>query len=256
MAGLTPLTVTAVLQQGVSMDLRYGIALDGLLVGQVRAQAAHRTSAFSGSLLDGGLAEPEPEEWDIPLGKCTLSEDWHWLCTTGMPQDFHGRRVHGTPDTHRLLGDLDERRAEQVSIALPKNVGGARGRFRRRTTPVLVFPAAQVVWRAIGDVDAVRVLLEGVTTIGARRGSGEGTVLQWRVEASDTHDNEFTFAHTHLDGIAGRPMPTACAEKAGLPTHLTGVAGIRPPMFHAGRQKVLVLPDLALVPKETPHATS
>lgn len=245
MAGLVPLKITALLQQGVAMDQRYGIALDGLLTGQVRGVTAHLEHGTGpSSVLDGGLALEDPQDWDLPLGRCVHSgDDWHWMATTGMPQDWSGDRVSGVPDAHRLLGDFDERRAEQISVALPKNVGGARGRFRRRTTPVLVFPAVSVVWRAVGDPVAVETLLRGISTVGARRGSGEGAVLQWLVEEVDIEDS-FMHAHTHPDGVAGRPLPMPCAQRAEVPTHITGTAGLRPPMFHPGRQKVLVLPQL------------
>jgi CRISPR type IV-associated protein Csf3 len=259
MAGLVPLRVTAVLQQGVAMDLRYGIALDGLLTGQVRGEAAYADGIAPGSNLDGGLAEIEPHDWDLPLARCVESgDDWHWLCTTGLPQDHSGNRVTGVPDAHRLLGDIDERRAAQVAVSMPKNVGGARGRFRRRITPVLVFPAARVVWHAVGDHEAVQRLLEGITTVGARRGSGEGTVISWLVEtvALNNAEEQFLHGHLHADGVAGRPMPMPCATRAGVPTGVTGLAGLRPPMFHAGRQKVLVLPDLASARKESNNATS
>jgi CRISPR type IV-associated protein Csf3 len=251
MAGLAApahqaLEIVARLQQGVVMDLRYGIALDGLLMSSVRSAQASDRGVTTGSLLDGGLSVSELAEWDIPLGRCDHAgaQDWHWLATTGMPVNSEGTRVSGVPDAHRLLGDLDERRAEQVAVALPKNVGGSRGRYRRRVTPVLTLPATAVVWRAIGDLNAVQDLLSFLPTVGGRRGSGEGSVIAWEVREADPNEDPWSFAHLHPDGVLGRPAPLPCAERLHVPTHHQGVAGLRPPMFHSGRQQVLVLPDL------------
>lgn len=240
--------VVAVLQQGISIDPRYGVSLDGLLASQIRAEQAHRLGPGTpGSVLDGGLNPQDgedPLEVDLPLARCTIGgeEDWHWLTTIGQPVDHDGNPVPFDPDPHRMLGGLDERRAEQVAVSLPKNVGGPRGRFRNRVTPVLVVPAAAIVWHAVGQPAEIRRLLEPLTTIGARRGSGEGTVLRWEFSVVYKED-PLLFGHTHPDGTLGRPVPRACAERLGMSCRRLGYAGLRPPMFHPVRQRMLVLPD-------------
>lgn len=253
---LEPLVVTATLQQGVVMDLRHGIAFDGLLVSALRGLAAHQEGLGApGSLLDGGLGGLNPVEWDLPLGRCAggLGADWHWLTTTGLPVGPHGDRVSPIPDPHRLLGALDERRAEQVAVALPKNVGGPRGRFRSRATPVLSFPAHAVIWHAIGDASKILELVQDLPAIGSRRGSGEGAVLRWEVRPVSPA-NPDKFAHLHPDGVLGRPVPHDCAAAVGVPTGRVGLAGLRPPLFHTGRQRVLVLPDPDAHIRKEPHA--
>lgn len=246
MVGLTspfvPLQITAWLQQGIAVDPRHGVALDGVLASQVRdAQAYALAPGTPGSVLDGGLAEEVPVEITLPLARCESGTgEWHWLATTGQPVNHLGEPVSLTPDPHRLLGSLDERRAEQVAIALPKHVGGPRGRYRNRLTPVLVVPAAGFVWRAVGDIEALRGLLEPLTTVGARRGSGEGTVTRWEFQITSPENPDF-FAHTHPDGALGRPVPQSCASRLGIQNTVTVIAGIRPPMFHSSRQRSLVL---------------
>lgn len=246
MVGLTsPLTIKAHLQQGVVMDLRYGIALDGVLVSAIRDQKRNYQGGITGSLIDGGLGKEEPTEWDIPLAKCYFGSDWHWLATTGMPADIFGERVSGVPDPHRLYNELDEYRSPHIAVALPKNVGGPRGRFRTRVTPVLSLPANQLIWRAIGDPELIETLLSGISSVGGRRGSGEGSILKWSIEETSTSLSNFEFAHLHPDGILGRPSPISCAEQLEVSLSHIGAAGLRPPMFHSGRTHMLVLPDFS-----------
>jgi CRISPR type IV-associated protein Csf3 len=260
-AGLTPLVITATVQQGVVIDPRYGIALDGLLATQLRSAAAVKAGhARAGAELDGGLGLEVPDLWEVPLGRCTRAgQDWHWLASVGMPVDHQGRRVPWVVDAHRLLGDLDETRTAQVAVSQPMHLGGARGRYRRRITPVLVIPAAQLVWHAVGDKGQVRALLEPLTAIGGRRGSGEGAVLGWQVRDAlpvevSTAGGVDLFAHRHPDGTLGRPCPLVCAEAVGADLSRQGYAGLRPPMFHPGTRRNLVLPPWDYTAEGTPDA--
>lgn len=238
-----PMVITAWLQQGVAIDPRYGIALDGLLAGVLRLNAAHRvTPGTPGSVLDGGLHATLPTEIDLPLDRCTeAGDDWHWMVTTGQPVDHMYHPVVGAPDVHRMTSRFDDGRARHIVAAIPANAGGPRGRYKDRVTPVITTPAAAVVWHAVGDVDEVYEYVHGVLSIGARRNNGEGTILAWEVEPTHTSDI-FRFGHTHPDGSLGRPVPKACAVRIGAPTTYCGRAGLRPPMFHAARQRTLVLP--------------
>ncbi len=237
------LTIKAFLQQGVVMDLRYGIALDGLLVSSLRGKRMEEEGGVTGSLIDGGLGNDSPEEWNVPLSKCFEGSDWHWMATTGMPANEAGVRVSKVADGHRLFNELDEQRSPRVAVALPKNVGGPRGRFRTRVTPILSFPASQIIWRAVGDAEEVEKLLAGISSVGGRRGSGEGAILGWVVEETDSGLSDFEFSHLQPDGVIGRPLPLGCAEQLDVSVLRLGAAGLRPPMFHSGRAHLLVLPD-------------
>lgn len=250
MAGLVvPMLVTATLQQGLVFDPRHGLALDGLLASAIRAK---RAQGAPGSLLDGGLGPLDPKTWELPLAACTRAESlWHWLATSGLPVDRNGDPVPLIPDPHRLFQALDERRAPQVAISQPQHAGGARGRFRQRVTPVLAIPAAKVLWRAVGDPETVRNLLQDLPSIGARRGSGEGAVLAWSVEEAPIDDPD-AFAHEHPDGTQGRPLPEACVLSLGRRSQETGPAGLRPPLFHPANQHLLVIAS----EREPQHATT
>lgn len=244
MAGLVPLKVTASLQQGIVLDPLYGVSLDGILAGQVRASSAVSEGLCGApSLLDGGLSGSEVISWDLPLQQCGEGQDWHWVATTGLLVDRVGVPVPLIPDTHRLLGEVDEIRARQIAISLPKNLGGARGRYRRRVTPVISVPAAAIVWHAVGDLDEIEKLLTPLTSIGSRRASGEGAVISWSVEEVSSVLDTWVFGHSHPNGEPGRLLPLSCAVRLGLELSQTVVAGIRPPMFHKETQRTLVVPS-------------
>lgn len=236
-----PLLVTAYLQQGIVMDQRYGLTLDGLLSSVVRQQ---KSGNIQKSLLDGGLNVENPELWDLPLARCEVSKDWHWLCTGANAVDREGKTIIpylDSPDTHRLSVRSDERRANVVAVKVPADLGGTRGRFRPKVSPVLVTPAYALSWRAVGDADTILELLSTVSSIGGRRGSGEGYVLKWEVGEVEV-DDPIGFAHLQQDGKLGRPVPKECAELFHAEKWVEGTAGIRPPLFHESMQRLLAVP--------------
>lgn len=249
MAGLTPLTVTAHLQQGVVLDTLFGTALDGLLASVVRDRAKATATAatgapVTGSLLDGGLRVDQPTVVALPLARCgTLDDpDWHWLCSTAFPLTPTGDPMRGDLDVHHQHSRVRERVMEQAATRIPASLPPASGRYRLRRMPVVTTPAAAVVWHAVGDPDAIDDLLTGLPAIGRRRGTGEGTVLAWQVTATAATDPD-RFGHTHPTGTLGRPAPHRCVTRLGLPTDRDGVAGLRPPYWHPATQHPVVLPD-------------
>lgn len=243
MAGLThPLRVRAYLHQGIAIDTRRGLALDSLLVSAMRTRASN---GLPGSQLDGGLSASDLAAWDIPLDRCTHADPlWHWQATSGQLIDFDGCVITPRVDAHRLLQTLDEQRAHHSVVALPQHVGGSRGRFRQRITPVLTYPAAAIEWHACGDPEDVSDLVSPITAIGARRGSGEGSVRDWEVTVVDIPEQEWwAFAHLADGNRLGRPVPQQCAERLGVAHTALVRAGLRPPMFHPSNQHHLVLPE-------------
>lgn len=243
MAGLKTLKITAFLQQGVCIDYRYGLSLDGILTSQIRGFKAYsKNISAPSSLLDGGLSIEKPEEWDIPLKKCSQGEDWHWMTTTGYLVDLHGQPVKYIPDVHNLFNEIDQGRAREIAVKLPQEVGGARGRFKKRLTPVLTIPAHAIVWHAVGEPLEVEKLLKNINSIGSRRNVGEGTVIRWEIAIVENVD-EFFFGHTHPNGYLGKPCPIECVESLEIENYVLAEAGIRPPLFHESRQKLLALPE-------------
>ena len=249
---MVPVTVTARLQQGIVFDLRFGTAFDGLLASTIRdqAKAVHYQETgriVTGSMLDGGTRIKTPATVELPLARCqnAADDDWHWLATTGYPLGWDGELVAGDPDVHYLHTRLREHVAEQTVLKMPTTIDASSGRFRNYRLPVPVTVAYAVAWRAVGDPDKLRELTSAITSIGGRRNSGEGAVLSWDVTVDEAGDwNQF--GHLHPDGTLGRPTPTSCASKLPDTTFnpaRTGMAGIRPPYFHAATQRHVLLPE-------------
>lgn len=250
MVELIPFTATAHLQQGAALDARFGIGFDGLITSLVRSQAKINTGTRSGSELDGGAHQDVPAEVELPLARCMVGP-WHWLTTTAYPLDWSGQPLPVSPDVHHIRYSHQREVAEQVARKIPQHVPFSQGRFRSRRLPVVVFPAPFVQFRGVGDVDAIRRLLEDCHSLGSHRRSGEGAILSWAVEEFPTMDKDL-WGHTHMDATLGRPVPPACADRLHLDGP-TGRAGIRPPYWHSVRQHHLVLPTYA---KDTAHASS
>lgn len=229
------LVITAHLQQGAVLDHHYGLALDGVLAAVARRLSA--APGTPGSLIDGGLDNDQPTDWELPLAQCHTIDDWHWAIGHGTPTDLHGNPLPRTaPDTHRISSHLDDNRLPHTLARIPAEASPRRGRFRNRVRPVLVTPAHSIRWNAIGDAGALISLLANVTALGGRRGIGEGHVLEWDVDTVTTAD---PFLHVHVShDTLSRPMPADCATRTGLPSQPI-TAGIRPPYFHPARQRQL-----------------
>lgn len=232
------LTITAHLQQGAVLDYHYGLALDGILASVTRRLSA--PPGTPGSLIDGGLDNNNPTDWDLPLAQCHTTDDWHWAIGHGIPTDIKGDPLPRTaPDTHRISSHLDDRRLPHTLTRIPAEASPRRGRFRNRIRPILTTPAHAIRWNAIGNPGELIGILSAVNAIGGRRGIGEGHVLEWTIDPIDPID---PFLHVHVAHDAlSRPMPIDCATRTGLPGQPV-TAGIRPPYFHPARQRHLRKP--------------
>ncbi len=234
-----PMRVRARLAGGIAQSAPWGIALDGLLASEMWAQAK-AAAREDGQDLPRALDLDIPPDLPLPLAKCVTDDGtWHWAATCAQP-DTTPERI----DVRAWMGRVDRRQLEQATNWLPKTVSDRQGRYRARRMPLLVTPCLSVTWHAIGAPDAVRELLEGLVSIGKKRGSGEGHVLRWEVTPAADLD-PYAAAHLHPDGTLGRPTPSACLAGHGdVVDGGLGRAGIRPPYMHPGRQHELHLPAL------------
>ncbi len=239
MARLTPFTATAHLQQGAALDARYGFAFDGLLATLLRDRRKREQGLLSGAALDGGTDCDDPADVDLPLQRCERGE-WHWIATTAYPLDWDGRPLAYEPDVHHIRYGHQREIAEQIAIHLPTHVPSSKGRFRSRRLPVVVFPAAALQFRGVGDIDLITELLADCYSVGANRHSGEGAVTSWTVEETTASDPD-RHGHTHHSGALGRPVPVECANHLQV-TGPSGPAGLRPPYWHPARRHDLVQP--------------
>lgn len=239
MTAHTPLLVRAHLAGGLAQAAPWGIALDGLLASEIWADhKAERRNA--GELTPGLLEMTTPDDLALPLARCTSPDGlWHWAATCAQPEG----RPDLPPDVQTWTGRTDSRALEQLTSALPAVMSDRQGRYRARHMPLLVTACSSVLWRAVGDADAVRTLLSGITAIGKKRSHGHGHVLAWEItETTDT--DPWAAGHLHPDGTLGRPTPDSCLLGRTVRNGGRGTAGLRPPYMHPARQHTLHLPAL------------
>jgi CRISPR type IV-associated protein Csf3 len=231
---MVPFQVTAHLQQGVALDARFGVALDGLLAGLLLRQ--QRGEAYGAN--DPTDPTVDPDDLELPLARCTAGGDWHWQATCARPQ------VPWFQEVHTWTKRLGHRQAELAADWLPRSLPSHQGRYRAHRRPLVVTVTRALSWRAVGDPTAAAALLAPVASIGARRNSGEGTVHAWTVTPAPAGDPD-RFGHLDADGRLARPCPPGCAARLGTAAPLVATAGIRPPYWHPRRQRHLAVPQAA-----------
>ncbi|MDD4865627.1 MAG: hypothetical protein PHQ28_00360 [Mycobacterium sp.] len=230
---MQPLVITAATPHGVVLSRPWGIAFDGLLA-SVLWQRTKWAARAQGTWLTYDHDQP-PRLFDLPLARCGdpgRDDDWHWMATFA---DLHPHSSDATrPDVRWRTSRTDRQRLQHLTAAISaRTVSNRNGRYQDRTIPVAAHPAATVTWRAVGDADAIRELLEDLPSIGKHRGVGEGLVTDWTVAAAPDVE-AWDAGHTHTPGVLGRTAPVRCLlERPATATGPGAVAAIRPPYLHA-----------------------
>lgn len=233
----TPFLVRAHLAAGVAHATPWGISLDGLLASELWANRK-ATALDRGDPVEALRPDVAPGDLDLPLHRCTLDpREWHWSATFAFPED-----PVEDPVIRYWTTRTDHRGVEELASWMPAVVSDRQGRYRARYMPLMVTNTRTVVWRGVGDVDAVAGLLDGLDVIGKKRATGEGRVLRWKFEPTPDKDT-WTTGHLHPDGSLGRTAPPGCFAGTTIPrTRGFGLAGIRPPYMHPARMRDLHLP--------------
>lgn len=94
-----------------------------------------------------------------------------------------------------------------------------------------------ITWFAVGDGDAIRSLLTGITHLGKRRGVGLGKVLEWRVEPCDPWGDGFPVVR---EGKPLRPLPT---DWVGVTDSSAGFGCITYPYYDHAKEDMCLLPQ-------------
>lgn len=235
----TPFTVRARLSAGYAHATPWGISLDGLLASEVweSRKAAARAAGENWVPYD---VHGEPETVDLPLDRCAGDGDgnWHWASTFAWAEG----NVPG-PHVQMWTGRADQHALAQMTENLPGVVDSRKGRYRSWVMPLPLTVARTLVWRAVGDPDRVSDLLSSVVSIGKKRASGHGMVLDWSIEPTPCADR-WDFAHLHPDGTLGRTAPAAClAGRTAIVHGGSGRMGLRPPYMHPDLRVDVVLPS-------------
>lgn len=234
----TPFTVHARLSAGYAHATPWGISLDGILASQIweDRKAAARAAGSDWAAYDVDRA---PEDIDLPLDRCPgdRAGHWHWAATFAYPENElpgpHVQTWTARPDQHALA---------QMTDRLPTHVDARKGRYRAWVMPLPMTVAPTLVWRAVGDPNAVANLLTDIVTIGKKRASGHGRILNWDVTETPDAD-PWEFAHLHPDGRLGRTAPAMCLHDRGVIDHGGhGTMGLRPPYMHPDRRASVLLP--------------
>lgn len=242
-----PFILKARLQNSVALDTRFGVGLDSLLASAIRSMEKRRTG-LSGRELDGGLSVAEVKTIDLPLSKCILDETlWHWQSTMATVVDINDEQAT-EEEVSFFIQHADISMLERAAdiTAYPATLSEKRGRYRARKTPIAKTMGQSVLWHGIGDPEAVYRLVEGISSIGQRRGSGEGTILGWEIEPNEPQ-HDILFSHS-IDGIVlSRPCSSICLEQIEQQTGVrllssTQRSGIRPPYWHFGNMETVETP--------------
>lgn len=234
--GHVPLRVTAHLRTGVVMDRPYGLDLSGILASRMRQiQKAELAEVGANSVLPDSGGE-DPEDFPLPLSRCTSEDDWYWAATCGVPDT----EPEDAPEARVFFQGVDVEHAKSYAVRPLPEVFARKGSYRDVMMPVAVTLASTLTWFAVGDRQQVLRLLEPVRAVGRRRATGEGVVLHWTVEEID--GDPLTIAHMGDTGRLLRPVPIAAAEQLGI-EYRVGWYALRPPSWNPNRLMELAMAD-------------
>lgn len=95
----------------------------------------------------------------------------------------------------------------------------------------------EIMWYAVGDMDAMYDLLQDISYIGKKAAYGNGRVIEWRIERVD-EDKSIT-----ADGKPMRPVPAGLARDFGLDPAQAFWYGFRAPYFDRRNMAACILPE-------------
>jgi CRISPR type IV-associated protein Csf3 len=236
-ADRVPIRVTAWLSEPI-VYMGDGMHLDGILAaasfrslpGGMRAEMPSADDA------EWPLDMPMPlAKWRVPFdGRC----DQRLRDQRGFVWGWCASAVHAEWIAHTRVEVRKRTAVEQMQRYTDAgDVELSSGRFKPADLTLPARVAHRLVWFARGKPEPVREMLGLVTSLGRKRGHGNGVVARWEVE---TMTEDWS---TMRDGHLTRAMPDGYA--AGR----RRVAGIRPVYWHRSRQMACVLPhERDLVP--------
>lgn len=231
----TACEVRAVLRTGAMFDQPYGLDLAGLLAAHHRRldHATRRRDNATATMPD--TTEEVAYDLPLPLARCITSNHWHWAATCAIAVD-----PDPDPDPRMFYRTTDTSWAARAATRPLPFTSASAGPYRDVMMSATSVVCAAIVWRAIGNIDAVRAAVTPIRFIGRRRGTGEGEILYWDVAETRPDD---PLAWVHADGgTILRPCPVECAETLRVPYRL-GWYALRPPSWHPDRLEELAMTD-------------
>lgn len=219
--------VTARLRAGAALPPAtwFPAPLDGILAAAERrrrlgarygAAVDHHTSDLPLTSTARGCGDPAQPRW--------TRKRWMWAATCAWWDP--AAAVEDVRWSHkRAWSDLD---AAAAGTSTPANPDV--GRYKPSRIPVVVTVASTLRWLCIGDRAGIDSLLDGVDSIGKKRNSGEGQVIEW--STSDIGPPDWHAILWHPDGRISRPVPARHAATLGIPdAHTVTIDAYRPPYW-------------------------
>lgn len=195
-------------------------ALDAMLMGEiarVEGLPPYDVQVDSGAVED--VAIPLAEAGGVYLASWALFEAIHRETT------YRNKRL----PLAALLAHLDTRGRKSARYDT------VTGRGKPLRIPEERVTVRELVWYALGDAEAIRAVVAGITAVGGRRGAGAGVVASWTVDVLDDADVWSGFPVV-LDGAPLRSLPQ---DWPGVESGATGMGRLRPPYWYGPRVPVL-----------------
>ena len=124
---------------------------------------------------------PKPgqnEGWiiaDLPFEKRGQGNRWYWACSFNQTRPVKEYIMHWNrrfDDQFEKYIDFQGKRGK---------VDSSSGRYKAYRMPLTVLLFPYLEWFAVGDIEAVRELCQGVAAIGKKPSQGLGFVKEWEV---------------------------------------------------------------------------
>lgn len=222
---MQPMKITAHMQDGRVATVDPWLPLDSILAAEwMRRRSPEAYYNASSHMLTNGLITPE-----LPFERRGQGDSWYWACSfnTEPPLQEYVMYWHKRFDDH-LEKYID--------------FGGRRGKINVKSSkykayrmPLVVQLFTQLMWYAVGDIEAVRDLCLGVTHIGKKASQGLGAVDWWEVEPWPEDWSEMK------KGKLTRAIP---AELGNISAGRLALYGIRPPYWWKDHQRACYMPEV------------
>lgn len=167
----------------------------------------------------------EPE---LPFERRGQGNKWYWACsfnTTRLVKEY-------THYWHRRFDDNLERYIDFKGKR--GKVAENSGRYKAYRMPLNILLLDYLEWYAVGDMEAVRDLAQGITAIGKKPAQGFGLVKHWEVESWPEDWSEV--------GPDGRLMRAVYDLPAGVTGARRALWGVRPPYWNRDSQAEVWVP--------------
>lgn len=221
---MRPLRVTAVMADGRVASIDGRLFLDSIMAYSWMLENHPEQVTLNNAATDKAI--------DIDLS-CALEkrgegDDWFWACSMGQFEE----KCETIEYAHKRVSPMAAERYVDFGRRRGKIVTGG-GPYKSWRKPILVKLIPSVTWYCVGDAEEIKRLLEPITHIGGRRGSGYGLVREWRVEPWDEDWSVYG-----RNGELMRPLP----DPNG-----TEEQGIRPPYWSPRNWRVCRMPEVEAV---------